>query len=463
MRRLYLLVAFLLFSSIVANSQKLDTAFFKKNYSQIAEKIISGIMKDSLAWERLAFMCDTYGHRLSGSEGLEQSLDWLVEKMKEDELDNVRKDDVMVPVWRRNKEFCRMTLPRQQDFPMLALGGSIATPPEGITAPVLVVKSFEELDERANEAKGKIVVFNYVWQDYGQAVQYRVWGADAAAKHGALATLIRSVSPVGFLQPHTGMMRYSDTVKRIPHAAITHEDAELLERMQKRGHNPVIELFMEADTLPDVLSSNVLCELTGSEFPDEIIAFGGHIDCWDVGSGAHDDASGCIAAWHVLKVLKDMNLRPRRTLRAVMWANEENGVRGGAAYAEQYKNEKHALMLEWDSGVFPPHEIRYIGPYEVYNIICAFMPLLNKIRPIDALKATWVGVDIGPMMRQNNVPGIGLNTDDNEEYFWYHHAAIDTPDKIDPLTFNQCIAAIALIVYIYADLPIDVMQFNNQN
>ncbi len=463
MKTLYFIIALLFLSSSSSKSQILDTAFFQGNYDATSDRIIDRIMQDSLAWEHLAYMCDTYGTRLSGSVGLEQSLDWLAEQMKKDGLENVHKEKVMVPVWRRNKEYCQMIEPRKKDFRMLGLGGSIATPKDGITAHILMVQSFDELDQRASEAKGKIVVFNSKWQDYGKTVQYRFNGADAASKYGALAVLVRSVSPVGLNNVHTGMMYYSDEVKRIPIAAITHEDTDMLDRMQKRGQNPLVKLYMEADTLPDALSYNLIAEIKGSEKPDEIVAFGGHIDSWDIGQGAHDDGAACIAAWHILKVFKELNIRPKRTLRAVMWANEENGVRGGKQYAIDHKDEKHALLLEWDCGVFPPQGLGFMGDEGAYKLICNFIPLLKKIRPVEATKARWVGVDIGPMMKQNNVPSIGFDTDDGGVYFWYHHSPIDTPDKIDPKIYNECIAAIALSVFIYADMPIDLMQFVPKN
>ncbi len=461
MKKIYFLLLIISFSAANLKGAVPDTAYFLNNYSKLADRIIAEIMKDSSAWDRLAYMCDVFGPRLSGSEGLEKSIEWVYEKMKKDGLENVRKEEVMVPYWKRGKEHCRLVSPRIEEFPVLGLGGSVSTPPEGITAPVLVVNSFEDLDNRSDEAKGKIVVFNYEYEHYGQAVQYRVWGADAASKYGAAASLIKSVSPEGFKLPHTGMMRYSDTLKKIPHAAISHEDCRLLQRLQDYGQNPEVTLYMGAETLPDVLSYNVICELRGTEKPEEIVALGGHFDCWDTGSGAHDDASGCISAWHVLKILKDMGLRPKRTLRAVMWANEENGVRGGKAYAEDHKEEPHALLFEWDSGVFPPNQIRFNGPEQIFGIICSYMPVLNKIHPMEAINAGWVGVDISPMMRQNHVPGMALNTDDKGEYFLYHHSPLDTPDHVDPYEFNQCIAAIALAVYIFADLPVDVMQYRH--
>jgi len=422
-------------------------------YKSIAEKIINRARADTMAWERLAYMCDTFGPRLSGSQGLEKALDWIYGEMRKDGFENVRKEPVMVPHWVRGNEYCRMVSPRKQAFPMLALGGSIATPPEGIEARVLVVDNKEELLERSSEAKGKIVVFNNQWEGYGKTVQYRTRGAQWAAEAGAVASLIRSVSPIGMKLPHTGMMRYDDSIPKIPHAAITAEDVAMLKRMQQRGQSPVVKLFMEAQTLPDAQSYNVMGEIKGSELPDEIVAIGWHIDSWDTGLGAMDDGGGCIATWEAVRLLKELGLKPRRTVRAVMWTNEENGVRGGKAYAKAHKGEKHHLLFEFDSGIFPPNGIKYSGPEEIYEMVQNIEPLLKMLN--DSMKVTkggW-GVDIRPLADLNKIPVMTIGSEDRGRYFWYHHSPADTPDKIDPKVMNDCIAVIAIAVYIYADMP----------
>jgi carboxypeptidase Q len=373
--------------------------------------------------------------------------------MRQDGFDRVVTDTIMIPHWKRGHEYCKLTHPRNADIKMLGLGGSIATPPEGITAPVLVVESFDELAARKDEANGKIVVYNVQFESYRQCVKYRFVGAIKAAEAGAVASLARSVSPIGMNNPHTGMMIYNDTVPKIPHASILPEDAAMLGRMQKRGITPEIKLYMEAQTLPDVESSNVFCEIRGSEYPDEIIAVGGHIDSWDVGTGAHDDASGCIAAWEALRMIKESGLKPKRTLRAVMWANEENGQRGGKEYARMHNMENHILMFEFDSGVFPPSQIRYSGPDRLVEIVKSMEPLFRHVNDsINVVEGAW-GVDIRPMVEQFGIPSMCLNTDDKGKYFWYHHSPADTPDKIKPEDFNQCIAAIAVAIYLYSELP----------
>lgn len=425
----------------------------KKNehYAAVVKKIYDAATKDSSAWERMAYMCDTFGPRLTGSENLVKALDWIEAEMKADGLANVKREPVMAPHWVRGKESCELIEPRRASMNVLAIGGSIATPKEGITAPVIVVESFEELESKSNEARGKIVLFNTPYRGYGHNVQYRFSGAFEAARHGAVASLIRSVSPIGMQKVHTGMMgAYPDNLPKIPHAAITLEDAEMLHRMYKRGQQPVVRLYLEAQTLGEVLTYNLMGEYTGTTNKQEIIAVGGHIDSWDVGSGAHDDAGGCVAAWMAVKLLKDLGIKTKRTLRVVMWANEENGARGGKAYAEAHKDEPHHLMLEFDSGVFPPSRIGYTGPDDKFEQFQSYEHLFQMIGNIKIQKGGG-GVDIGPMM-QLGVPGIGLNTNDDGKYFWYHHASTDTPDKINPDDLNHCIAAIAAAIYLYSEL-----------
>jgi carboxypeptidase Q len=331
------------------------------------------------------------------------------------------------------------------------LGGSIATPKEGITAEVLVVNSFEDLEAKADQAKGKIVVYNYEWQGYGHGAKFRVHGAKNAAQAGAVASLLRSVSPIGMQNPHGGMMLYEDSIPKIPHAAITMEDAALLQRLQDRGITPKIRLYMEAETLPDRESANVVGELRGTEFPEEIVALGGHIDSWDVGTGAHDDGAGCLATWKAVKLLHDLGIEPKRTIRAVMWVNEENGVKGGKQYAIDHKDEPHHLLFEFDSGCFPPEKIGYKGSDELFHYMKEFEYLFKLIDDIEISEGAW-GVDAGPMARQNEVPLMNIGTKDDGKYFWYHHSPADTIDKIDRNVFNKCVAAIALAIYIYSDI-----------
>jgi hypothetical protein len=246
---------------------------------------------------------------------------------------------------------------------MLGLGGSIATPAAGITADVMVVTSYDELRARAAEARGKIVLFNVPFTTYGQTVQYRSGGAVAAARVGAVASIIRSVTPYSMRTPHTGGMAYNDSVPKIPHAAITADDADMIARMIGRGQKVTVKLTMSARMMPDAQSRNVIAELRGSTSPDEVVVMGGHIDSWDVGRGAMDDAGGVVVAWEAIRILKELGLRPRRTIRVVGWTNEENGVRGGTGYRDAHRAEldKHIAAIESDGGVFKPVGFGFTG------------------------------------------------------------------------------------------------------
>ncbi len=282
---------------------------------------------------------DTFGHRLSGSASLEAAIDWILSEMKADGLQNVRGERAMVPHWVRGAESADLIKPRAAPLRMLGLGGSIATPKNGITAPVLVVNSFDDLRSRASEAKGKIVLFDAPFTSYRETVHYRVEGASAAARVGAVACLIRSVASFSIRSPHTGVMHYDSTVARIPTAALSVEDAEMLHRFQDRGQPVVVRLRMAARTLPDVPSRNVVAEVTGRERPDEVVVLGGHIDSWDVGQGAMDDGGGAVAAWQAVRLIHRLGLHPRRTIRVVLWTNEENGGKGALAYRDAHAGQ----------------------------------------------------------------------------------------------------------------------------
>jgi carboxypeptidase Q len=251
--------------------------------------------------------------------------------------------------------------------------------------------------------------------------------------------------------PHTGTSAYEDGVKKIPHAAVTLEDAAMMGRMADRGLTVKVKLYMEGQFVEDVLSQNVMGEIKGSEYPDEVIVLGGHIDSWDVGQGAHDDGGGCVAAWQAVKLIKDLGLKPKRTIRAVMWTNEENGLRGGEAYRDAHMDniDNHILAMESDAGVFKPSGFGFTGPDESMKILQDIGSLLYRI---DSGKITkgGGGADIGPIMREG-VPGMGLKVD-GSKYFWYHHTNADTFDKVDKDEFNRCVASMAVMAYVVADM-----------
>lgn len=421
-------------------------------YRAAAENLIEAALADTAAFARLAYLVDTFGARFSGTPALEQAIGWILAELERDGLANVRGEPVQVPRWVRGRERLTLLQPREAELKILGLGGSVGTPPEGITAEVLVVASFDELQRRASEAAGRIVLYNVPFTTYGETVAYRTNGAVEAAKVGAVASLVRSVGTASLYTPHTGAMRYQEGVPRIPHAAVTIEDALMMQRMQDRGQPVRVNLYMEAQTLPDTLSRNVVAEIVGSEHPEEIVVLGGHIDSWDVGTGAVDDAGGCVAAWQALRLIQTLGLRPRRTIRLVLWTNEENGLRGGTGYRDQHAHEldDHVLAIETDSGVFAPEGFGFTGSPEALALLRRIGRLLASIGAETVVEGGG-GADIGPIMREG-VPGMGLRVD-GQKYFWYHHTDADTMDKLDRGEFNRCVAALAVMAYVVADMP----------
>jgi carboxypeptidase Q len=419
-----------------------------------ADRLIAAATRDSAAHARLGKLVDTFGHRLSGSASLEAAIDWILREMKSDGLANVRGEPVTVPHWVRGSESAVMIRPRRARLPILGLGGSVSTPAAGVTAPVLVVTSFEDLESQAARARGKIVLFDVPFTTYRQTVRYRVEGASAAARVGAVACLVRSIAPFSIRTPHTGVLRYDPNVPRIPAAALTIEDAELIHRLQDRGERVVVTLIMNARTLPDARSRNVVAEVVGRERPEEVVVLGGHIDSWDVGQGAIDDGGGSVAAWEAVRLIHQLGLKPRRTVRVVLWTNEENGARGAEAYRDRHAGDlsSHVAAIESDNGTFSPRGFRFSGAD----------PALEKVRRVGALLAP-IGADhvsretqspeadIAPLV-ERGVPGLGLDVD-RSRYFWFHHSEGDTLDKVDPAELGRCVAALAVMAYVLAELP----------
>jgi carboxypeptidase Q len=420
--------------------------------ADVPDTLIDAVTKTDFAYQRLAQLCDTFGPRFSGTTNLEAAIDWILAQMKKDGLENVHGEEVMVPHWVRGAESADMLAPRARRLPMLGLGGSIATPPEGITAEVLVVKSFVELTQRASEAANKIVLFNVPYTTYGDTVAIRKSGAVEAARAGAVASLIRSVAPFSIQSPHTGSMSYDSAVRKIPHAAITVEDAAMMQRIQDRGEKIVVRLRMSAETLPDVPSRNVVAEITGREKPEEIVIVSGHIDSWDVGQGAMDDGGGAMAAWEALRIMHELGLRPRRTVRVVLWTNEENGLAGARGYEQLHRSEmaRHVVAIESDRGTFKPEGFSFVGGDAARKMIQALAEPLARIgatKIVDDGSESDVGV-----LRRDNVPLLAL-VDDGTKYFWYHHSDGDTMDKLDPHELSSCAAAMAVMAWQVAEAP----------
>jgi carboxypeptidase Q len=447
-----LLSLFIAILGLTAQQPSAQSSDWLDAYRDPATRLIAESQSSRFAWERLALLGDTFGHRLSGSEALENAIKWAVAEMKKDGLDNVHAEPVKVPHWVRGQESVEITSPYRSTLAMLGLGNSVGAPAEGIEAEVLVVRSFAELDAAGAGVKGKIVLFNVPFTSYGETVQYRAAGPSRAAALGAVAMLVRAVGPPGLRTPHTGSLRYADGTPQIPAAAIPVEDAERLQRMQNRGAKVRVRLKMEAKFLPDADSANVVGEIRGRERPDEVVVVSGHFDSWDVGTGSTDDGGGCVVTWEALRLMKKLNLRPRRTVRVVLFTNEENGLAGGRAYLERYRAQLagHVVMLESDSGVFRPTGFGFTGSSTARATLQQIAGLLRGIQ-VDQIGPTGGGADIGPSVEAGQLPAMSLEVDGN--YFLIHHTAADTVDKIDPVDMAKASAAIAVMAYVVADMP----------
>ena len=423
-------------------------------YRAVADSLIRAATADSAAYERLGRLVDTFGHRLSGSASLEAAIDWILDAMKADGLENVRGEPVTVVHWVRGAESAELVKPRAARLAMLGLGGSVGTPKNGITAPVLVVGSFEELERRKTEAKGKIVLFDVPFTEYVATRKVRTDGPSAAARAGAVACLIRSVASASIRSPHTGATRYDSAAAKIPAAALSVEDAMMLHRFQDRGQPVVVTLKMAARKLPDAPSRNVVAEIVGREKPDEVVVLGGHIDSWDVGQGAMDDGGGSVAAWEAVHLMKRLNLRPRRTVRVVLWTNEENGGSGGLAYAAAHANDigKHVLAMESDNGAFNPKGYVLAANDSAAAVVQQVAGLLQSINATGVQRVQESpAADITPL-GEAGVPTMELDVE-SSHYFWYHHSEGDTLDKLNPAELARCVALMAVMAYVVADLP----------
>jgi carboxypeptidase Q len=422
-------------------------------YRATTDKIIAGALADSSAWNRIAELTDTFGSRLSGSKSLESAIDWIIAEMKKDGLQNVRGEPVMVPHWVRGEESATLITPRSAPLHMIGLGRSVGTPKDGITADVMVVTDFDELTRRASEAPGKIVLFDEPFVSYGQTVRYRGGAASAAAKVGAVAALIRSVSSYSMQNPHTGAMGYDTTVKKqIPAAALSVEDAMMVHRMISRGQKVRINLKMGAQTLPDTPSRNIVAEIVGSEKPDEVVVLGGHIDSWDVGQGAMDDGGGVVTAWEAVKLIKRLGLKPKRTIRVVAWTNEENGSRGGDGYRDAHRAEvaKHVMAMESDNGPFKPLGLGISAGEGGIAMAADIASLFKSFGATDA-RDGGTDADTAPLAALG-VPTMSPLVD-GTKYFWFHHSSADTMDKLSPREVAECVALMAATAFVVADMP----------
>jgi len=420
-------------------------------YKPAAAQLITESRRTDFAWQRLAELTDTFGPRLTGSEALERAIDWAVATMKKDGLENVRKEPVMVPKWVRGRESLELVEPIRQPLPMLGLGNSVGTPASGIEGDVLVVTGFDDLTAHAADAKGRIVLFNVPFTNYGETVVHRSNGPSEAAKVGAIAMLIRSVGPPGLRTPHTGATNYADGVPKIPAAAIPTEDADRFAGLQARGVRIRVKLSMEARFDPDVQSYNVIGELRGRDLPDQFVVLGGHFDSWDPGTGATDDGGGCVVTWEALRLVKALNLRPRRSLRVVLFVNEENGLRGGNAYRDAHAAElpNHVLMLESDGGVFDPSGFGFTGPDAARTTVTGIATLLAPVGA-NRIGTAGGGADIGPAAEAGKIPTMSHEV--TGDYFLIHHTPADTIARITPKQMSDNAAAIAVMAYMVAEV-----------
>jgi len=422
-------------------------------------RVLGAALTEGKAYEKLAYLTDRIGHRLSGSKSLDKAIEWATAEMNRDGLDKVWTEKVMVPRWVRGVESGRILSPAEHRLAIIALGMSDPTPEGGITAEVFEVASFEEVKAAGERLKGKIVLYNKPIyanggeeRGYGAAAGLRYRGAVEAAKQGAVGMLIRSLGTANYRLPHTGAMAYEDGVPHIPAAAISAEDADRIHRFLAAGEPVRVQFALGCGTLPEVESANVLAEIFGREKPGEVVLIGAHLDSWDVGSGAIDDGAGSVIVMEAMRVLKSLGQRPRRTIRVVLFTNEENGLRGGKAYAEAHKAEvaSHVAAIESDSGGAKPLGFGVTagsGGIEMVRRIASHLALLGA----DTVTPGGGGADISPLAA-GHVPLMGLHQD-STRYFDYHHTEADTLDKVDPGELGLNVAAMAVMAYALADMP----------
>ncbi|KPI91153.1 Plasma glutamate carboxypeptidase [Papilio xuthus] len=408
-------------------------------------------------YNEYANFIDKFGARPAGSIVLEEAIDHMINLTKSNGLETVTTEDVLCPHWVRGSETAMMIKPRMKPIAILGLGSSVGTPSGGIKAEVIVVRSFNELNEiKESNVEGKIVVFDAHYTSYGETVAYRVEGATKAAEKGAVASLIRSVTPFSLYTTHTGSQDYGNNVTKIPTAAITHEDADLLRRLQDRGITIVMSINMTS-TLDYKTSRNTLIDLKGSEDREKLVIVSGHIDSWDVGQGAMDDGGGMFISWYAPIIINKLKLKPRRTLRAILWTSEEPGLVGAFEYLSRHVNELNNInfIMESDEGTFKPLGLDVSGSQ---NAVCIVAEVLKLFKPIDKLKvSSTVGSDI-TIFNSKGVPGASL-LNKNERYFWYHHSNADTMDVQNKDDVVQCAAFLAAFSYVISDLTEDIPRY----
>ncbi len=420
------------------------------------KKISDDIFLNGKAYENLRVLTKTIGGRIAGSPQMYQSEAWGEKALREAGADKVWLQECKVPHWTRGaKESATLVSGnKKMNLDVLALGNSVGSDGKTIKAPVLLINSFDELDQKKDQVKGKIVFYNYkfnstfvrTFQAYGDASRYRGEGPSRAAKYGAVGVLVRSMSHATDNNPHTGSTRYVDSLPKIPAMAVGLRDADAMAAILEKG-TATVSMKSNAKMLADTIGHNVIGEIRGSEFPDEYITIGGHLDSWDAGEGAHDDGAGCVHSIEVLRTLKAIGYKPRRTIRIVLFANEENGLRGGNAYAAKAKenNEKHYFALESDAGGFTPRGFGFSGSDAQLEKIRSWVPLLHPYGASEIAKGGG-GADIGPLNRTFGTPVAGL-IPDSQRYFDIHHARSDVFEAVNKRELE--LGAITMTALIY--------------
>jgi len=429
-----------------------------KKYSAIADSIVKTALTQQKGYALLGDLCKI-GPRLSGSENSLKAIHWAEAKMKSIGLDSVWLQPDMVPHWERGKiESAEITSSKKiknKKLAIAALGGSVGTDlKKGITAEVIEIHSWAELTSKKNEVKDKIVFFNIPFDNsfptsfpaYGKNVGYRVQGASEAAKYGAKGMILRSITSRNDNVPHVGVMHYIDSLPQIPAVAIGIKDADFLSDAVQQEAKLKLRIKLSCKTLPDAQSYNVIGELKGSEFPDEVIVAGGHFDSWDKGDGAHDDGAGCIQSLEALELFKRLSIKPKRTIRCVFFINEENGSRGGIAYGEfaNTGNEKHLTAIESDRGAFTPVGFYIDKDSSSFEKIRSWETILEHTG-IQWVKRGGSGVDVSYIKNAKCLIGF---VPDSQRYFDYHHSANDVFSEVNPREFELGTAAIATLIYL---------------
>lgn len=450
---------FFLALSIFLNDAVASGQPASRSYDSIAVDLFESSLRDGQSYETLRELTSTIGHRISGSPQAAKAVTWIETKMKKFGFENVHLESVDVPRWvRGDKEQATIILSDGSRVSMksLALGGSIATPPDGITAEVIEVHSLDEARALGNRAKGRIVFYNRpfdptkfnAFEGYAGAVDQRAYGAATAARNGAVLAIVRSMAPHIDDVPHTGLMLYNDSIPKVPGVAISTKDAGSLSELLKQ--QPHLKVFVRTTSqiLSDVESSNVVGELVGSEFPNEVIVIGGHLDSWDVGQGAHDDGAGVVQSIEAIRLLKTLGLRPKRTIRAVAFMSEENGAWGGRAYAEKARpGERCVAAIESDRGGFMPRGFTTDADSIQFPGIAKWEYLFRPIMA-DRIMHGEGDADIS-WLAKNGVPLIGLYPE-SARYFSYHHTNEDTFDKVNKRELELGAACMAILSFVLA-------------